>query len=119
MLRANAFLRGLGEALRKPKRVRGRSMRLVMLQPFPALGDRGDVANGDPPQAVVGLVHLYKPLRAVAEYLDVIRLVGVFSQRIERLPHRHVDHNGRIFVVSDIRSVSGTGLQAPDETRRI
>jgi hypothetical protein len=83
-LRADSFICGLGEVLGKPERVRSCAMSLVVFQPLPALVDRGDVAGWDPPEAVAWLVHLFEPLRAVAKYLGVIRLVGEIAQRSDR-----------------------------------
>src|SRR2546430_17391768 len=101
MLRADAFVRRLRELLRKPKGIRSRAMRLVMLQPLAALGNRWDVAGGNPPQAVMRLVHLYETLRPVAEYLHVIRLVGVSMQPLQGLPHPHVGQDGGVIGVGD------------------
>ena len=114
-LRADTFIRGLGEVLGKPERVWGCAMFLVVFQPLTALGDGGDVADWDPPEAVAGLVHLFEPLRAVAKYLGVIRLVSEIAQRSDRFPDRQVDDHERIVVVGDVGGVARFRLEPPDK----
>ena len=60
-LRADTFIRGLGEVLGKPERVWGCAMFLVVFQPLTALGDRGDVTRGNPPECQVGTIEALKP----------------------------------------------------------
>jgi len=67
----------------------------------------------------MGLVHLYEPLRTVAEYLHVIRLVGVIAQRLKGLPHRHVDHNGGVIVIGDVRGIPRFRLEPPHKARSL
>src|SRR6266480_6326235 len=79
-LRAHTFISGLGEVLGKPERVCGCAMFLIMFQPLTALGDGGCGRLGSA-RGSSWACHLFEPLRAVAKYLGVIRLVGEIAQR--------------------------------------
>ena len=114
----NAFVSGLRERLGEPKGKRSRTVALVVLEAFAALGDGGKVSCGDPPEAVDGLVHFFKPLSAVAQDARMIGLVDVVAQGCQRFPDRHIEKDAGITrVVDDVCGVAGCGLQAPDEAR--
>src|SRR5467141_3030046 len=114
-LRANTLICGLGKVLGKPERVRSCAMFLVVFQPLAAVRDRGDVAGGNPPETITGLIHLFEPLGAVAKYLGVIRLVSEIAQRLDRFPDRHIDDHERIVVVGDVGGVARFRLEPPDK----
>ena len=116
---ADTFISGLGEVLRKPKRVRGCAKLLVALQPLAALGDGGDMAGWDPPKAVAGLIHVFEPFGTIAEYLRVIRFVGEAAQRLDRIPDRHINDYERIVVVPDVGGVARFRLEPPDKARSL
>jgi len=90
-------------------------MFLVVFQPLAAVRDRGDVAGGNPPETITGLIHLFEPLGAVAKYLGVIRLVSEIAQRLDRFPDRHIDDHERIVVVGDVGGVARFRLEPPDK----
>lgn len=90
-------------------------MLLVVFHTFAAFGDGWDVAGGDPPETVDGLVQLDEPLGAVAKDADVVGAIDVVAERFERIPDGHIDEHCGIVVVDDIGGIAGRGLEAPDE----
>jgi hypothetical protein len=114
-LHADAFFGGLGEALGKPERIGRGAVELVVLEPFAAFGDRGNAAHRNPPQAVVGLIHFFKPPGAVLKNFSVVRPVRVIAQRLNGLPHGHVDDDEGIVVIGDVGSVPGFRFEPPDK----
>jgi len=71
-LDTDALVRRLRELPRKPKGIKRRAVLLVMLHPLAALGHGRNMPGWNPPEAIAGLLHLFKPLGAFAEYLRVI-----------------------------------------------
>ena len=76
-----------------------------------------------PPQSGVGLGHLLEPAAAAPEHLPVRPGIHEPGQRLDRLPHRHVDQDsgapGRVPLErADRRGVAVLGLQPPDEAGR-
>ena len=92
-------------------------MPLVVFEPLAALGDRRNVPRRDPPETIVGLVHLLKPLGAVAKDAGVVGFAGEEAKRLDRLPNGHVDDDEGIVAVGHVRSVARCRLQPPQETR--
>jgi hypothetical protein len=101
--------------LREPEREGRRAVLLVVLHTLAAFGYRRNVTDGDPPEAVNGLIQLDEPLAAITKDANVVGAIDVIAQRFERIPHGHVDEHGGVIVVDDVRGVAGGGLQAPDE----
>ena len=66
-------------------------MFLVMLQALAAFGNRGNVARGDPPEAIIRLVHLLEPFGAVAKDAGMVGFVSEIAQGLDRLPNGHID----------------------------
>src|SRR5260370_18325166 len=87
ILCTDAFVGGLGEVLRKPKGIRSRAIRLVMLQPLPALCHSRNVARRNPPQTVMRLVHLFEPLSPMTQKLRLTGPVCLMAQRLSGLPN--------------------------------
>jgi hypothetical protein len=57
---------------------------LVVLEAFAAFGNGRNVARGNPPQAVVRLIHFLEPIRALAENFNVSGVVDETAQSFER-----------------------------------
>src|SRR5215469_422045 len=95
-LDAHVFIRGLRKVLRKPERKRGCTELLVVLEALAAFGDRRNMPRWNPPQAIIGLVHLLEPFGAVAQDPGVIGLVSVIAQYLERFPNRHIEKDGGV-----------------------
>ena len=72
--------------LRKPESIRRGAVLLIVLQALAALGDTRNMADWNPPETIVGLIHLFEPIGSVAKHFRVIGLVGVRAQRLDRLP---------------------------------
>lgn len=89
-------------------------MLLVVLEAFPALGDGGDVAGGDPPKAVVGLVGLFEPGAALFEEFQMAGVVGVVLEGVGRGPDAHVDDEEGVVAVGDVGGVAAVGFETPD-----
>ena len=62
-------------------------MPLVVFEPLAALGDRRNVPRRDPPETIVGLVHLLKPLGAVAKDAGVVGFAGEEAKRRMEAAH--------------------------------
>src|SRR5260370_41553617 len=95
ILCTDAFVGGLGEVLRKPKGIRSRAIRLVMLQPLPALCHSRNVARRNPPQTVMRLVHLFKQLCTITQDLSITGLGSVMAQRLDGVPNGQTHDNKR------------------------
>ena len=117
-LNANALIRRRGIRLREPERKRGRSMRLIMLQPLAPFRQRWRMPGRNPPQPIIRLRRLLKPFRAIPKHFDVVRAVRKLAQRRKRLPHRDVHDHKWVIAMRDIRSVAQFRLQPPNKSRR-
>jgi hypothetical protein len=85
------------------------------LETVQRFGDGRDLAGWDPPQGEDWCFDRLEPFLSVAKRPDVRALVDVLLERIERLPHRHVDRHALVRVWPDRRRVAVLGLQAPHE----
>lgn len=103
--------------LRKPEGIRRSTVPLVMVEALATFGDRRNVADGNPPKAIDGLVHFLEPFGAIAKDAGVLGFVGEVAQRLKRLPDGHIEEDGSVLgTIDDVRGVARSGLQAPDET---
>jgi hypothetical protein len=77
------------------------------------------VARVDPPEHHEQLHHLLEPLAPAAQHVEV-RSVGVDerAQRLERLPHGHVQHQAVVVEGAVLGGVALLALEPPDEAGR-
>jgi len=55
----------------KPERIWSRTVGLIVFETLAPFRNGRNVTRRNPPQAVVRLIHLFKPLGAFPEYFDV------------------------------------------------
>src|SRR5215470_11349583 len=108
----------LGKKLLEPERICRRAMQLVVLEPFTAFRYLGNVARGNPPEAIMRLVHFLEPFGAVSKNKQMLRAVHKLAEILDRLPNRHVGDDKGIVIVGDVGGVAGFRLEAPNKARR-
>ena len=117
---AAAVERALGRrvALLERERVRGRPVRVQMLQPRPSPPRCRARGPRHPPQAHVGRGDPGHPLAPAAHHLQVAAGVDEVPERLDRLPDGHVDDQPVVVEGADRGGVAGLVLQPPDEAGR-
>src|SRR5215467_14932850 len=100
----------LREQLRKPEGMGRWAVHLIVLQTGAPLCNGWDTPHGNPPEAIVRLIHLFEPLGPIFQDVSVLRAIDVIAQVFDGVPNGHVHDNERVVVVSDIGRVAGLGL---------
>jgi hypothetical protein len=81
-------------------------MLLVVLEALAPFGHRGNMSSGNPPEAIVRLLHLLKPFGTVSQGAHVIGVVDVIVERFKGVPNRHIHVHKGISVISDIGGIA-------------
>jgi probable blue pigment (indigoidine) exporter len=89
------------------------------LEALPRVGHRGKRAGGDPPQHQVRVAEPLEPFPPAAHHVPVPRAVHELGERVDRLPHAHVEEQHVVLERTDRGGVAGVGLQPPDEAVRL
>jgi hypothetical protein len=88
---------------------------LIVFETFAPFRNRWNVTHRNPPQAVVRLIHLFKPLGAFPENFDVSRGIHVAAKKFEGFPDGHIHENKRVVIVRNISGVASGRLEPPDK----
>lgn len=105
------------EALLERERVRRRSVRSQVVEPFLRLFDRRLVPSRNPPENEVRFGRRLEPLASAAIHLGMPATVRILEQRLRVLPDREVDEDQRITAHANRGRVALRRLVTPDEPR--
>src|SRR5215471_3794364 len=97
------------------ERMLARPMQLEMFKPFDRFPNAGPMACRHPPHHQVRAVELLEPFLTAAIETLVHRLPDVALERLDAVPHRHVQQQARVVERMDARRGAACLLQPPDE----